>query len=76
MWGRVHNYYSITIFIGGITSLDELYSEVHILAYYYKWEEDKILSLPIFKRQKYIELIEKQIKAENSSEDDVDYGVD
>lgn len=44
--------------------------EVHIIAYFYHWGEDKILSLPISKRAKYIELIDKQVKAENSTGDD------
>ena len=48
-----------------MTSLDELYNEVHIIAYYYKWGEKDILSLPIFKRKKYISFIERQVKAEN-----------
>lgn len=70
MWRGIYIKYSTTGTIGGITSLDELYYEVHRLAYYYKWGEKEILSLPIFKRAKYLELIEQQIKAENSDPDD------
>lgn len=44
--------------------------EVHIIAYYYHWGEKEILSLPIFKRSKYVDLIDRQIKAENDTGDD------
>lgn len=70
MWRRIYIKYSTSITIGGITSLDSLYEEVHYIAYYYKWGEKEILSLPVFKRKKYLELIEKQVKAENADPDD------
>jgi len=35
--------------------IDQLYREVHLLAYHYHWTENKILSLPRWKRKKYIE---------------------
>lgn len=46
---------------------------MHILAYYYKWGEKEILSLPIFKRQMYIKYIQRQVKAENNVQDETDY---
>lgn len=79
MWKNIYNYYSFILIIGGITSLDELYEQVHIIAYKYGWGEDKILSLPILKRIKYVELIIRQVKAENATNDgdeateDIDY---
>lgn len=46
-------------------SRERLYSEVHYLAYHYKWAEDKILRLSLSKRKIYIDLLTEQIKAEN-----------
>lgn len=78
MWKNIHYNNSFILIIGGITSLDELYDQVHIIAYYYGWGEDKILSLPILKRTKYVDLIIRQVKAENRTDDgdeatDIDY---
>jgi hypothetical protein len=70
VWRDLLHYYPSTITIGGITSLDDLYDEVHIIAYYYKWGEKEILSLPSFKRRMYLERIDKQIKAENQTEEE------
>ena len=42
-------------------SLDELYQEVHFLAFYYKWSESEILSMTRQKRQKYLALLEAQL---------------
>ena len=44
--------------------------EVHIIAYVYHWEENTILSLPIKKRKRYVELINKQKEAENKAQED------
>lgn len=72
MWSRIHNYVPYFSTFGGIDSLDKLYNDVHILAYFYHWGEKEILSLPIFKRKIYKELIEEQVKAENSDGNDVE----
>jgi hypothetical protein len=46
-----------------------LYNDIHIIAYFYKWGEEEILRLSSRKRQKYISLIEEQVKAENGGEE-------
>ncbi|MGA1841678.1 MAG: hypothetical protein ACMUIU_13730 [bacterium] len=42
--------------------LDQLYREVHSLAFYYKWPESEILSMTTRKRRKYLELLAEQIE--------------
>lgn len=70
MWSRVPITSTNGINVGGITSLDDLLHEVHTIAYFYKWTEDKILSLTSERRRKYIELIRAQVKAESSTDED------
>jgi hypothetical protein len=41
-------------------NLNQLYREVHFLAFYYKWSESEILSMTRRKRRKYIELLSEQ----------------
>nr|NIM16422.1 hypothetical protein [Candidatus Aminicenantes bacterium]NIM81468.1 hypothetical protein [Candidatus Aminicenantes bacterium]NIN22576.1 hypothetical protein [Candidatus Aminicenantes bacterium]NIN44655.1 hypothetical protein [Candidatus Aminicenantes bacterium]NIN89186.1 hypothetical protein [Candidatus Aminicenantes bacterium] len=38
-------------------NLDQLYQEVHFLAFYYKWSESEILAMTNKKRRKYLELL-------------------
>ena len=40
---------------------NQLEQEIHLLAFYYHWEESTILSLPITKRKKYLQLIVKTL---------------
>lgn len=79
MWRRIWISNSITTSIGGVINLSgldsdnvinmaSLYNDVHILAYFYHWDEKSILTLPTEKRQKYIELIKAQIEAENGED--------
>lgn len=37
--------------------MDQLYQEIHLLAFYYKWSESEILSMTSKKRRKYLELL-------------------
>jgi len=46
-------------------NLDQLYQEVHYLAFYYHWSESEILSMPLTKRRKYLELLGDYIKSDN-----------
>jgi hypothetical protein len=69
MWRRIQFQHTIPNTIGGIVSLESLYIQVHTIAYSYHWGEKDILSLPSFKRKMYIDLIEKQLKANNSAND-------
>jgi hypothetical protein len=39
-----------------------LEKEIHWIAFYYHWSEDSILSLPIWKRKRYIDLINATIR--------------
>jgi len=43
----------------------QLYQEVHWIAFYYHWEEDSILSLPLRRRKRYLDLINKTLSGEN-----------
>lgn len=43
-------------------NLDQLYWEVHFLAFYYKWSEGEILSMTNKKRRKYLELLSEHIE--------------
>ncbi len=43
-------------------NLDQLYLEVHFLAFYYKWSESEILSMTNKKRRKYLELLGEHIE--------------
>lgn len=43
-------------------NLNELYQEVHFLAFYYKWSECDILSMTPKKRRRYLELLSEQIE--------------
>lgn len=43
---------------------DAFYREIHYLAYYYHWSLDQILSLPRWKRKKYIEFLIDEISRE------------
>jgi hypothetical protein len=38
-----------------------LYQEVNYLAFFYHWTEDAILALPILKRKKYVDLIDRML---------------
>jgi hypothetical protein len=40
---------------------DIFYREIHYLAYYYHWTEEMILSLPRWKRKKYVEYLLEEI---------------
>ena|ERR1700730_9175830 len=42
----------------------QLEREVHWIAFYYHWSEDAILSLPIRKRKRYVDLINKTLGGE------------
>jgi hypothetical protein len=44
----------------------QLDQEIHWLAFYYHWNENEILSLPIKRRKKYVELIAQTLYAEGS----------
>jgi hypothetical protein len=46
--------------------LNQLYQEVHLLAFYYKWSESDILSMTRLKRQKYLGLLSEHIKMSKS----------
>jgi hypothetical protein len=46
--------------------LQQFEQEVHWLAFNYHWSEDAILSLPIKRRKKYIELINKTLTGEDA----------
>ena len=43
-------------------NLNQLYQEVHFLAFHYKWSESDILTMTRKKRRKYLELLSEQIK--------------
>ncbi|MFX0194756.1 MAG: hypothetical protein ACFFCW_01440 [Candidatus Hodarchaeota archaeon] len=43
-------------------NLEQLYQEVHFLAFHYKWPESDILSMNRKKRRKYLELLSEQIE--------------
>ncbi len=44
-------------------NVNQLYREVHFLAFYYKWSESEILSMTRRKRRKYIELLSEQTRS-------------
>jgi hypothetical protein len=44
----------------------QLEGEVHWLAFNYHWSEDEILSLPLSKRRKYVDLINQTLSGENA----------
>ena len=46
-----------------------LEEEVHWLAFHYHWNESEILSLPVRRRKKYVELINRSLSGENSTHD-------
>jgi len=46
------------------TRLQQHDRELHWLAFNYHWDEDKILSLPLQRRKKYVELINKTLSGE------------
>ena len=51
-------------------NLNQLYQEVHFLAFYYKWSESDILSMTRKKRRKYLQLLSEhleRIKKEQTS---------
>lgn len=45
---------------------NQLEQEVHWLAFNYHWSEDEILSLPITKRKRYVELINRTLSGEGA----------
>jgi hypothetical protein len=49
---------------------DALVEEIHIIAYHYHWSKREILELTKVERDKFIELISRQVKAENGDEDE------
>jgi hypothetical protein len=49
--------------------LQLLEEEVHWLAFHYHWNEDEILSLPVRRRKRYVELINRSLSGENSTHD-------
>jgi len=46
-------------------NLNQLYEEVHFLAFYYKWSESEILSMTRKKRRTYLGLLSEQIERSN-----------
>lgn len=74
MWRRIHRCNTYYWFIGGITSLDVLYDEVHIIAFKYHWGESEIMNLPFRKRKRYVRLILEQQKADQESINGEDSG--
>ena len=75
MWRRVYISYSITVINGGIEdlgSIQDLYLEVHTIAYFYHWTEEVILKLTTEKRKMYFKLIQEQVKAESGTDEDED----
>lgn len=53
-------------------ALDQLYQEVHHLAFHYHWSEGEILGLPRVKRRRYLTLLAESF--ERSREQDAVYG--
>jgi hypothetical protein len=45
----------------------QLEQEIHWLAFYYNWNENEILSLPITRRKRYVELIADELSSSSSS---------
>lgn len=43
-------------------NLNQLYKEVHLLAFYYKWSESEILSMTRKKRRSYLELLSEHLE--------------
>lgn len=41
--------------------------EMHILAYFYHWSRDSVVSMPRRERRMWVNQIREQIKAENKS---------
>jgi hypothetical protein len=41
---------------------DRLLAEIHVLAWYYHWSEDDVLSLPRTRRWRYLELVTRQVE--------------
>ena len=46
----------------------QLDQEIHWLAFYYHWHENEILSLPITRRKRYVELIADELSSSSSGE--------
>ncbi len=46
-------------------NLNQLYQEVHFLAFYYKWSESDILSMTRKKRRNYLELLNEHVERRN-----------
>jgi hypothetical protein len=70
MWWRIYYLLPYEFTNGGIGSLEELYNDVHIIAYFYHWGEKEIMSLPILKRRSYRERIAQQVEAENHPDEE------
>ena len=41
--------------------LHKLYKDIHLLAFYYHWSENEIMSMTIKKRKKYIQLLNEEL---------------
>lgn len=41
---------------------DRLFAEVHVLAFWYHWDEQRILDLPRSRRWRYLELVRRQVE--------------
>lgn len=55
---------------GGVISLESLYEEIHVIALYYHWGEDIILSLSSAKREMYYEKVVDHVNKKNRNPDE------
>jgi len=45
-------------------NLNELYSDIHFLAFHYHWSEKEIMEMPLSKRKKYVNLLRTELAGE------------
>ena len=68
MWQRISYYPRHEPFFPfGVSGEDTLHQEVFLLAYHLHWSQADILGLPITERQRYLELLQEQLRREEEA---------
>ncbi|WP_414583852.1 DUF6760 family protein [Scytonema sp. PCC 10023] len=68
MWQSIsHHAGHEPFFPFGVSGEDTLHREVFLLAYHLHWSQTEILGLPIPERQRYLELLQEQLRREEEA---------
>jgi hypothetical protein len=68
MWQRIPHHPGYEPFFPfGVSGEDTLHQEVFLLAYHLHWSHRDILDLPIPERQRYLDLLQEQLRREEEA---------